>query len=189
MKRRSLGLNIIKDKSRIDMTAIKLKGNILDVGIRNYGIIYKLCKQNEDEVAVEYVMDEEREFISDKCYDSVVLFFSLGQLNNSKARRQLFREIDKYVSDAGEIFLWEVNKAVGEMLDLDIEVIMPSNEVQNIKLQYLNPMKKLSMNEIKSMVMHYFDIIDEKEESSFFYLRGKRKQKEKIIDESSVDCT
>ena len=37
----------------LDMSNINFKGNTLDVGINNYGIIYNILKQTESEISVD----------------------------------------------------------------------------------------------------------------------------------------
>ncbi|MDP4091143.1 MAG: hypothetical protein Q8930_18005 [Bacillota bacterium] len=188
MKIRPLNLNIIKDKVQIDMRNLDLKGDIIDIGIKNYGIIYKICKQNDDEVAVEYLVDEERTLISRERYDTAVLFFCLGMLSGPD-RKKLIKDIGSYIRDYGEIVIWDLNKAPGMLMDLEVEVLMPNDESQIIKLRNLNPVKRIFMEEIRHLVLQYFYITEEKVGKTIFYLRGRRKGKGIKKDESSIDCT
>ena len=41
----------------LDMSNINFKGNTLDVGINNYGIIYNILKQTESEISVDYYVE------------------------------------------------------------------------------------------------------------------------------------
>lgn len=189
MKRKFIDLGIRKEKVQIDMNNLDLKGDIIDVGIKNYGIIYKLCKQNGDEIAVEYVEDEEKGLISKDCYDTAVLFFSLGQLSTSQRKKRLLKEIHSYIRDSGEIVIWDVNKNAGKLMDLDMEILMPQNETQTIKVRMLNPFSRNTLEQVKKMVEPMYEITDEREGNDIFYLRGIRKGRCKNKDESSIDRT
>ncbi|WP_139905218.1 hypothetical protein [Clostridium thermarum] len=182
--------NKIKDTVQIDMQNLKLKGDVIDIGVKNYGIIYKICRQNDDEVAVEYLMDEEKDLIEREYYHTAVLFFTLSPLSSAGKRRKLIKELYKYIRDCGEIIIWDINKAMGRLVDLRVEVLLSENETQTIKINNFNPIKQLSLSQVKKIINPYFEVTEEKQGKEIFFLRAKRKntRRGKKKDESSIDC-
>ena len=50
----------------IDLEDIILKGDILDVGEKNLGIIYSISKEAEEELSLDYVSGESKIELKDK---------------------------------------------------------------------------------------------------------------------------
>lgn len=182
--------NVIKENVQIDMQDIGLKGDIIDVGVKNYGIIYKICKQYEDEVALEYLIDDEKILIEREYYDTAVLFFTLSPLRTAGKRRKLLKEICHYIREHGEIVIWDINKTIGTMVDIQVEVLMREKETQTINVRNFNPIKRISLSQVKKIISPFFDITEEKQGKAIFYLRAKRRDigRGKKKDESIIDC-
>lgn len=61
----------------INMEKEIFKGNLLDIGMDNQGIIYNIYKEFNDNVNVEYVSGkEEGKNIKEDYYDNCILLFS-----------------------------------------------------------------------------------------------------------------
>lgn len=181
--------HMVKETVQIDMQNLNLKGDVIDIGVKNYGIIYKICRQNDDEVAVEYLMDEEKSLIEREYYDTAVLFFTLSPLSSAGKRRKLIKELYQYTRDCGEIFIWDINKAIGKLVDLRVEVLLGKNEIQTISINNYNPVKQLSLSQVKRIINPYFEVTEEKQGKEIFFLKAKRKssRRGKKKDESSID--
>jgi hypothetical protein len=180
---------MVKDTVQIDMQNLNLKGDILDIGVKNYGIIYKICRQYEDEVALEYVMGDEKNLIEREYYDTAVLFFTLSPLRTAGKRRKLIKELYQYIRDCGEIIIWDINKSIGTLVNLQVEVLLGENETQKINIANLNPVKILSLTQVKRIISPFFEVTEEKLGKTIFFLRAKRKgiRKGKKKDESTID--
>lgn len=64
----------------INMEKEIFKGNLLDIGMDNQGIIYNIYKEFNDNVNVEYVSGkEEGKNIKEDYYDNCILLFSLDR--------------------------------------------------------------------------------------------------------------
>ena len=182
-------IKAIEDSVQIDMQDLDLKGDVIDVGVKNYGIIYKLCKQYEDEVALEYLMDEEKMLIEREYYDTAVLFFTLSPLRNAGKRRKLIKEIYQYIRECGEIIIWDINKAIGMAVDLQVEVLMKEKDSQTVNIRSMSPLKTLSLKQVKEIINPFFEVTEEKQGKTIFYLRAVRRGivKGKKKDESIID--
>lgn len=176
-----------KDYVKIDMRNLQIKGDIIDIGVKNYGIIYKMCKESFDEVALEYVMGEEKNFIEREFYDTAILFFTLNSLSNSLKRRKLIKEAYKYVREDGEILLWDANKFIGKAVDLEVDVLFNNCEFETVNIRNTNPLVKLDLSNVKKIISPYFDLVEEKEGKNIFFIRARRKKKGKHKDESTID--
>lgn len=176
-----------KDYVKIDMRNLQIKGDIIDIGVKNYGIIYKMCKESFDEVALEYVMGEEKNFIEREFYDTAILFFTLNSLSNSLKRRKLIKEAYKYVREDGEILLWDANKFIGKAVDLEVDVLFNNCEFETVNIRNTNPLVKLELSNVKKIISPYFDLVEEKEGKNIFFIRARRKKKGKHKDESTID--
>lgn len=58
----------------INLEDINLKGDILDVGQENFGIIYSISKEVEDELSLDYVFSNDKEGLEGSEYDACTLF-------------------------------------------------------------------------------------------------------------------
>jgi hypothetical protein len=77
-------LNKVEKEIFINMQHEIFTGNILDIGMDNYGIIYNLYKQYNEEAAIDYVNGkDEKIYIEKGDYDSCVMLFSLNKLDSS----------------------------------------------------------------------------------------------------------
>ncbi|NLZ49673.1 MAG: hypothetical protein GX895_13030 [Clostridiales bacterium] len=176
-----------KEYIKIDMRNLKIKGDVIDIGVKNYGIIYKMCRESFDEVALDYIMEEEKRLIEKECYDTAILFFTLNLLHNSKKRKKLIKEVCNYISEDGEILLWDLKKSFGQLVDLEVEVLFNNGESEIVNIRNRNPVVKLEFSKVKKIIYPYFDIVEEKEGNNIFFIRARRKKKGKHKDETSID--
>ena len=146
-----------------------------------------MCKESFDEVALEYVMGEEKNFIEREFYDTAILFFTLNSLSNSLKRRKLIKEAYKYVREDGEILLWDANKFIGKAVDLEVDVLFNNCEFETVNIRNTNPLVKLDLSNVKKIISPYFDLVEEKEGKNIFFIRARRKKKGKRKDETSID--
>ncbi len=92
----------------LDMSNINFKGNTLDVGINNYGIIYNILKQTESEISVDYYVENFNGEYRNQ-YDNGVLFFSLSQLHKNEVE-DVVKNIWSNVRFGGNLYIWDREK-------------------------------------------------------------------------------
>lgn len=91
------------------------RGNLLDVGTDNYGIIYNIYKQYNEDSNLEYINGaEEKESIKEGYYDNCILLFSFSNIF-FKNRMNLIQEIYKYLKKGGNVYIWDIDKNKGNL--------------------------------------------------------------------------
>lgn len=176
-------IKIIKTSMKAQDVVINLenerfKGNVLDIGMDNYGVIYQMCKNNDDDLNVEYIDKEgERNNIEKQWYDTAVLFFCLGKLNTNISKKKLLKEIYEYLRDDGEIRIWDIDKCSMSAANLKVKVLLPKRKVKNIVIKDFNIAKDRSKENIKKLLKPMFEIIEIKTSNNIYYIKGRKIKK------------
>lgn len=172
----------------INLEDINLQGDILDVGERNFGVIYNISKDVEDELSLDYVNSESKVELKSREYDACTFFFDLNKIWTSVEKEKLIREISSYIKENGEIFIWDINKERGKVFNNKIRVILPKGKFKEFNFKNLNVLLSSNIDEIKKILEKYFKIEDTKAWEDIFFIRGKKvktkvKVEEKLEDE------
>lgn len=151
-------------------------GNLLDIGMSNTGIIYNLYKEFNVNPAIEYIdgkYDEDK--IEEKYYDNCVLLFTLSQVYFESSRKELIKNINKYLKEKGKIYIWDVNKGYNKLVNLNIKVISSKTKEKNIIFKdnkiFMNSHKKATLK----ILSEYFNIIEEMEDEDIYYIKAEKK--------------
>ena len=123
----------------INMKDVKFGGNTLDVGNDNYGVIYNILKGEEDEISVDYYSED----LSNQYknfYDNGVTFFSLSQLATKGERDMVLKEIWQNLKVGGNLYIWDREKRVKEIIKDNINVLMPDGTTKEFKFSNINPL-------------------------------------------------
>lgn len=166
------------------------RGNVLDIGLQNHGIVYNIFKQYNDDSNVEYLCGkEEKEQICVNFYDSCILFFSLSSLWSKKRRKEIISDINKYLNNDGILYLWDIDKAYGKIFNCRLKVGIPQSKIRQLELKEFNILKDVSKENVLKLIENYFDILDFKSSDGIYYIRAKKKveskDKDKITEEGS----
>ncbi len=172
-----LSYNVNKD-IYIDMRKEVLIGDILDVGLDNYGIIYNLYKLQNKEACIDYVQGRgERKFIEKEGYDSCILLFSLSNIWLKTNRRNLFKDIDEYLRQDGVIHLWDIDKNYSRFFKGKIKILLPEDNVKEIIITDFNVFKDSSKESTMKLMKQYFEIIDFMSYDNVYYIKAKKRLK------------
>ena len=164
----------------LNMEHLKLEGDILDVTSENAGVIYSLSKEVEEELSVDYV--EEESELEKKKYDVCTFFFNLNNVNGGLKKESLIKKVTESLKDNGSIYLWDMNKTRGEVVDYKIKVILPNNKIKEGVIKNLNPLIRCNVEEMKQMLSKYYIIKEEKQWEDVFFLNGVKKKDIKSED-------
>ncbi|WMJ79217.1 class I SAM-dependent methyltransferase [Clostridium sp. MB40-C1] len=168
----------MKEEIIISIKDEKLKGNLLDIGTLNYGIIYNIYKFNNDDFKVEYVDSKKNKIpISKECYDICTLFLTFSNIMFKKNKKALLEEIFSYLKDDGYIYVWDIDKKLGRILDSNVKVLMDDNKVKEFTIKDYNILKDSSEKSIFNLVNKYFDIIYAKKISKVYYIKARKKRR------------
>lgn len=172
----------------INMENEVFNGNVLDVGFDNYGVIYSLCKNAEDEIAVEYISGrEDTKKIKEEMYDSCILLFSLNFLWLKFNKRSLIKDLCKFIKDDGNIYVWDIDKGYGKIFNKKIKIVLPDRKIKVINIKDFNILKDNSKDTTVNILEEYFEIKDIKSSDDIYYIQGKKKGRENIEDKFSRD--
>lgn len=158
----------------INLDDVKFKGDILDVGEKNLGIIYNLSKEAKDEICLDYVSDDTKIELKDRKYDACTFFFELNKIWTSLEKEKLIREISSYIKENGEIFIWDINKERGKLFNNKIKIILPNDKVKEFTFKNLNILLNSNIEEIKKILEKYFEIVETKSWEDIFFIKGKK---------------
>ena len=161
-------------------------GNVLDIGLSNYGVVYNIYKHYNKSYSIDYFEGEEGEsFIEKGVYDNCILFFALKELLLKKHRKNLFKDINLYLKEGATIYIWDIDKGYKNIFDGNIKIAMPDNTIKNIRVRDYNIFKDISFQETLKMVKEYFNIIEEKSSDGIYFIKAR---KEGIVkDENTTD--
>lgn len=172
----------------INLEDINLQGDILDVGEKNFGVIYNISKEVEEELSLDYVNSETKVELKSREYDACTFFFDLNKIWTSLEKEKLIREISSYIKEDGEIFIWDIIKERGKVFNNKIRVILPRGKIKEFNFKNLNVLLSSNTEEIKKILEKYFEIEETKAWEDIFFIRGKKiktkvKVEEKLEDE------
>lgn len=161
----------------INLEEEMFQGNILDIGYNNYGVIYNLCKNYENEIAVDYVSSkDDREIIQEDFYDNCVMLFSLNSIWLTINKRSMVKEISKYLKKDGFIYLWDIDKGYAKIFNEKIKIMLPDRGIKEITIRDYNFLKDNSMQNSVKIIEEYFKIIDLKYNNNIYYIKASSKK-------------
>jgi len=163
------------------------KGNILDIGFSNHGIIYNISKQYiDDGSSVDYIEGkDEKDAIQENEYDVCVLFFTLGDIKFSQSKKKLVEDIYKYLKNGGLLYIWDIDKGFAKIFNSNIKIVLPDKNTKHIKLRDLNIFKDSSKENTMKILQPYFEITMLKNSDNVYYMICKKKGKSEDESNSS----
>lgn len=170
------------------------RGNILDVGLDNYGIVYNIYKQYYDNVNVEYVSGkQEVGALKEEFYDSCILFFSFSSIWLKMNKRKFIKDIHRYLNKDGLVYIWDIDKGYTKIFNATVKIVIPERKLRQIKLKDLNIFKDTSKQNTIKLLQEYFNVIDIKSSDGIYYIKARKKvveqknNSEKTVDETSEE--
>lgn len=161
------------------------RGNILDVGLDNYGVVYNIYKQYYDDVNVEYISGkEEIGALREGFYDSCILFFSFSSIWFKMKKRKFIKDIYRYLNKDGLLYIWDIDKGYRKIFNATVKIVIPERKLRQIKLRDLNVFKDTSKQNTIKLLEEYFDIIDIKSSDGIYYIKSRKKlEKQKTAND------
>jgi hypothetical protein len=160
----------------IDMQNEVLTGDILDVGLDNYGIIYNLYKLQNKNANLEYIQGrEEKRFIDKESYDSCILLFSLSSIWLKLSKKNLFKDISQFLRADGLLYIWDIDKSYSKLFKGAIKIMLTENNVKEINITDLNVLKDASKESTVKLLEQHFEIIDLKAYDNVYYIKAKKR--------------
>jgi len=156
------------------------RGNILDIGLDNCGVVYNIYKQYHDNVNVEYISGKEgKESLKEGFYDSCILFFSFSSIWLRINKRKFIKDIYRYLNKDGLLYIWDMDKGYTKVFNATVKIVIPEGKLRQVKLKDLNILKDTSKVNTIKMLEEYFDIMDVKSSDGIYYIKARKKALEK----------
>jgi hypothetical protein len=152
------------------------RGNILDVGMDNSGIIYNVYKYYDEDLDVDYLEGkEDNEILKSEYYDACILFFSLHNIFNLNKKKKLINNISQCLRENGYMYIWDVDKKPLKSLKTNVKVSLPDKSLKNLKVSCSNPFTNNSKEKIMNMVKDSFEVLDAKHSDDIFSIVCKKR--------------
>lgn len=152
------------------------RGNILDVGLDNNGVIYNVYKYYDEELDVDYLEGRENtENMKSDYYDSCILFFSLHNIVNGRDKKKLFEHISECLRNNGYVYIWDIDKKPLQTFRGNIKVSLPDKTLKDFKINCLNPFTNNSKEKIINVLKEFFEVLDIKHSDNIFSIVCKKR--------------
>ncbi|MEW9096220.1 MAG: class I SAM-dependent methyltransferase [Clostridiaceae bacterium] len=161
----------------IDLSNEEIQGSILDIGIKNYGVIYNISKHFSKNFDVDYIDERKDDVkIEQDYYDCCTLFFTLRDILLKTSKERLFKDIHTYLKEDGYLYIWDVDKKYNKYFHSKIKIKLPDNNMKEITIKDYNIFKDNSKDSILKLLNHYFIIIDSLERDGLYFIKAKKRK-------------
>lgn len=160
----------------INMENVRFNGNVLDIGYNNYGVIYNICRYKNNEVNIEFFgEDSEQENNELDGYNSCALFLTFSKLLFKGGKNKLLDVIYNYLDNDGVLYIWDIDKKRGEVLDVNIKVILPYRKIKNIVYKDYNILKESNIKLTEELLKNKFTIVSSRGSNGIHYIKAQKK--------------
>lgn len=148
-------------------------GNVLDIGYKNTGIIYNVYRHFNEDSNIEYINgNDEKENIKKGDYDSCILLFSFSCILKDSLREALLNDIYSYLKQDGLLYIWDINKGIGEIFRGIIKILVPDRKIMQLKINDFNILKDSSFNNTKRLVEKRFKLLTSKTSEGIYFIKA-----------------
>ena len=157
----------------LNLSHINIWGDVLDVG-ESFGVIYNIAKDIDDEVSVDYIEEENSEVLKERSYDNCTIFFALSNIWGDSQRERLLQKISRSIKTGGSIYIWDINKEMGEISNNKVMTVLPSGKIKEFEFKNLNPISKSNIDDTKKLLSDTYCIKEEKLWEDIFFIKGEK---------------
>ena len=158
----------------LNLSDVLLNGDVLDVG-ESYGVIYNLTKEALEELAIDYVEENNKETLIKEGYDTCTIFFYLSSIWREGERVKLINDVSRFIKKGGDIYIWDINKDIGKVFNNKIRSILPSGKIKEFEFKNLNLMCKSNCDDIKNILSDKYNVTEEKIWEDIYFIKGQKK--------------
>lgn len=158
----------------INLSNYRIEGDVLDISAENHGVIYNLCKEIDEEICADYIEGDRELALKDRIYDACTIFFSLSKLWKNESKEKLIDDISKHIKINGKIYVWDINKNIGEIIDDRIKVLLPREEIREIRVKNINPFSSSNLDETKKILEKNYKIDETRVWEDMHYIRATK---------------
>lgn len=158
----------MKKTLMVNLSNLKFKGDIIDFSLENFSLLdYEESEKNEEcsEIALT---------VEDELYDSGIIFFNLNKVWNRLKREEMISKMTNYIKKDGNIYIWDLNKSFGEVVDIELKVLCPNEKFKNVNLKTNNIFSSLNIEEIEKILEKNCIIEETKVWEDMFYIKAQK---------------
>ena len=169
----------LKKEVFINLEKEIFKGNLLDIGFSNHGIIYNIYKEYIDDTSsVDYIEGKDEKIgIEEGTYDVCALFFTLSDIKLTYSKSKLIGDIYKFLKADGLLYIWDIDKGFAKSFNSEIKIVLPDKSTKQIHLLDLNIFKNSSKENTMKILKPYFKVITLKNSDNVYYMVCKKRGK------------
>lgn len=169
----------MKKEAFINLEKQIFKGDLLDIGFSNQGIVYSIYKHHTDEYSdVEYIEGENEKIrINKNAYDSCALFFTFSDIKFTHNKNKLIQDIYGFLKSDGILYIWDIDKGFAKSFNSKIKILLPDKSTKEIFIKDLNILKDNSKENTMKILEPYFEILTIKSSDDIYYMECKRRGK------------
>ncbi|MGL5151506.1 MAG: hypothetical protein ACRC7N_13145 [Clostridium sp.] len=160
----------------MSLKSLNIKGDVLDVGGDDFGVIYNVFREVENEISLDYADYEDKNKLIKNKFDATTFFFILSEVWPQANRNELIDEVVSYIKENGEIYIWDVMKSKGQFILDDIRVLLPNDKIKDVELKRINPFTVCGMDEIKKELEKKCEVVETKQWEDIFYIKAIKKR-------------
>lgn len=90
------------------------------------------------------------------------------------SRADLIKEVNKLIKVGGEIYIWDINKEMGEISNNKVMTVLPSGKIKEFEFKNLNPISKSNIDDTKKLLSDTYSIKEEKLWEDIFFIKGEK---------------
>lgn len=159
----------------LNLENIKIKGNILDVVCEDLEVIHNLSEDIQEEMAIDNFENRDIKILEKNKYDVCTFFFNLNSFWNINKKENLINEMSDYIKESGEVYIWDINKNIGELIDVKLKCILPNKEIKEYKIKNNNIFSSSNFEETKKILEKTFKIEETKVWEDIYFIKGIKK--------------
>lgn len=178
----------------VDMSSLKIHGEVLDLGFESKGIIFRALKDKSvdfEELAVtresslKHESSDEYSWVcgyptelpfDDGSFSTVTVFFSIPLIGRKYMRNKAIKEMARVLKKGGELHVWDINlKPVHIKTRTKMKVKLPGDEVIDFQIEHPGHFGSNNIDGISPVIERYFSIVEKCNSENYFYIKAEKK--------------
>ncbi|WP_297629794.1 hypothetical protein [uncultured Clostridium sp.] len=159
----------MKKTLMVNLSGFKIEGDIIDFSLEEFSLLDCNSNEEQNEKCSEIALTNEEEL-----YDSGIIFFNLNKIWNPIKREDILNDMMGKIKKDGYIYIWDLNKSFGEVVDVELKVLCPDGKFKNVNLKTNNIFSSLSIEEIEKSLEKNCIIEETKVWEDMFYIKAQK---------------